>query len=250
VITHPQKVLFPDEGITKEELAAYYEMIAPAMIPHVRGRPITMERYPAGIARKGFIQKDVSKGCPDWLPRVEVPKKDGVVHHPLVNDTRALLWIVNQNCITPHVWTSRVPDLAHPDLCVFDLDPPGEDQPDVLRRAALALRDLLDELGLPCWVKTSGSKGDGRVSRLRAPRGRAARRASPAAAHAGVQQGRPPGTDLRGHRQERLQRDVRRALRGAAETRRPRVRAVYLAGSRARPRRPPDVRAEEHGGTP
>jgi bifunctional non-homologous end joining protein LigD len=117
-----------------------------------------MERFPAGIGRKGFIQKDVSKGFPAWLERVEVPKKDGTVHHPLVTDTRSLLWIANQNCITPHVWTSRVPNLHYPDVCVFDLDP-SADEPDVLRAAALALRDLLDELGLPSWVKTSGSKG-------------------------------------------------------------------------------------------
>jgi bifunctional non-homologous end joining protein LigD len=119
---------------------------------------VTLERYPAGIDRKGFWQKDVSKGFPDWLERVEVPKKDGVVHHPIVGDTRSLLWLANQNCITPHVWPSRAPDLLRPDLCVFDLDP-GRDEPDVLRAAALALRDLLDELGLPSWVKTSGSKG-------------------------------------------------------------------------------------------
>jgi bifunctional non-homologous end joining protein LigD len=162
MITHPEKVLFPAEGknpaITKGELAAYYESIAPVMVPHVRGRPVTMERYPAGIDKKGFIQKDVSKGFPAWLERVEVPKSDGTVNHPLINDTRSLLWVVNQNCITPHVWNRRAPNLYHPDICVFDLDP-GRDEPDVLRAAALALRDLLDELGLPSWVKTSGSKG-------------------------------------------------------------------------------------------
>jgi len=158
-ITHPEKVLFPDDGITKGELASYYESIAPIMVPHIRGRPITMERFPAGIGRKGFIQKDVSKGFPSWLQRVEVPKKDGTVHHPLVVDTRSLLWITNQNCITPHVWTSRTPDLYHPDICVFDLDPSKEDEGEDLRAAALAVRSLLDELGLPCWVKTSGSKG-------------------------------------------------------------------------------------------
>ena len=87
-----------------------------------------------------------------------MPKKDGTVHHPLVTDTRSLLWLANQNSITPHVWTSRAPDLYHPDICVFDLDP-SEDEPEVLRAAALALRDLLAELGLPSWVKTSGSKG-------------------------------------------------------------------------------------------
>ncbi|MGH7507702.1 MAG: non-homologous end-joining DNA ligase [Longimicrobiales bacterium] len=158
MITHPEKVLFPDDGITKGELAGYYEAIAPVMLPHIRARPITMERFHRGIGEKGFFQKDVTKGFPEWLERVEVPKKDGTVHHPIVSDTRSLLWLANQNCITPHVWTSRAPDLYHPDLCVFDLDP-SEDEPDVLRATALGLRDLLDELGLPSWVKTSGSKG-------------------------------------------------------------------------------------------
>ena len=158
VITHPEKVLFPDDGITKGDLAAYYEAIAPAMVPQLRGRPVTMERFPAGIGRKGFIQKDVSKGFPSWLERVEVPKKDGVVHHPVVTDARSLLWLANQNSITPHVWTSRMPDLYHPDICVFDLDP-SIDSPEMLRNAALQLRDVLDELGLPSWIKTSGSKG-------------------------------------------------------------------------------------------
>jgi bifunctional non-homologous end joining protein LigD len=88
-----------------------------------------------------------------------VPKKDGTVHHPVANDTRSLLWIANQNCITPHVWTSRTPDLYYPDVCVFDLDPSKDDEPEVLRKAAVALRDLLEELGLPSWVKTTGSKG-------------------------------------------------------------------------------------------
>jgi bifunctional non-homologous end joining protein LigD len=158
VITHPEKVLFPDSGITKGELAAYYEAIAPVMIPHIRARPITMERYPAGIAKKGFFHKDVSKGFPAWLERVEVPKKDGTVHHPIVTDTRSLLWLANQNTITPHVWSTRAPDFYHPDICVFDLDP-SIDDPAMLRSAALGLRELLERLGLPSWVKTTGSKG-------------------------------------------------------------------------------------------
>ncbi len=157
-ITHPEKILFPDDGISKGELAAYYEMVAPIMVPHIRARPITMDRYPAGIAKKGFFQKDVSVGFPDWLERVEVPKKGGTVHHPVVTDTRSLLWLANQNSITPHVWTSRAPDLYHPDICVFDLDPSKEDDK-TLRAVTLALRDFLDELGLPSWVKTTGSKG-------------------------------------------------------------------------------------------
>jgi bifunctional non-homologous end joining protein LigD len=158
VITHPEKVLFPDDGITKGELAAYYEAMAPAMLPHIRGRPVTLERYPAGIGEKGFWQKDVSKGFPEWLERVEVPKKGGTVRHALVSDTRSLVWMANQNTVTPHVWTSRVPRLSRPDICVFDLDP-ADDDPGVLRGAALALRDLLEELGFESFPKTSGSKG-------------------------------------------------------------------------------------------
>jgi len=158
MITHPEKVLFPDDGITKGELADYYEAIAPSMVPLIRGRPITMERFPSGIGAKGFMQKNVARGFPASLQRVEVPKKDGVVNYPLVQDTDDLLWLVNQNCVTPHVWTSRVPNLEQPDICVFDLDP-AEDDPTVLRDATLAVRDLLAEVGLASWVKTSGSKG-------------------------------------------------------------------------------------------
>src|SRR6187549_325275 len=159
MITHPEKILFPEDGITKGELASYYEMIAPVMLPHLRGRPITMERYHRGIDAPGFFQKDVSKGFPDWLERVEVPKHGGTVHHPLANDTRSLLWLANQNSITIHVWPSRTPNLYHPDICIFDLDPSQADALEPLRKAALSLRDLLEELGLPSWIKTSGSKG-------------------------------------------------------------------------------------------
>ena len=158
MITHPEKIMFPDDGITKGDLAAYYEAMAPVILPHIKGRPLTMERYPAGIGKKGFWQKDVSKGFPDWLERVKVPKKDGSLHHPVITDEQSLMWVTNQNTITQHVWISRVPDLYYPDICVFDLDPSTDDAAAV-RQAALGLRDLLDELGLPSWVKTSGSKG-------------------------------------------------------------------------------------------
>jgi bifunctional non-homologous end joining protein LigD len=160
MISHPDKILFPGEGITKGELAAYYEMIAPLMLPHLRNRPITMERFHRGIAAPGFFQKDVIKGFPEWLQRVEVPKKDGTVHHPIANDERSLLWLANQNSITIHVWPSRTTSsLYYPDICVFDLDPANEEEPQRLRNAALLLRDLLTELGLKSWIKTTGSKG-------------------------------------------------------------------------------------------
>jgi bifunctional non-homologous end joining protein LigD len=161
-VSHPEKVLFPESGITKGELAGYYEAVAPCLLPHLAGRPITMERYPAGIGVKGFIQKDVSKGFPEWLERAAVErrsgKSEGPVHYPLVSDARSLLWLANQNTVTPHVWCSRVPELDQPDWCIFDLDPSGQ-VGEELRVAALAVRDALQELGLSSFVKTSGSKG-------------------------------------------------------------------------------------------
>lgn len=164
-ISHPEKVLFPDSGITKGELCRYYEEVASVMLPHLSGRPVTLERFPGGIGAKGFIQKDVAKGFPEWLPRVEVqgraPRvsgKSAPVHYALGREARHLLWMANQNAITLHVWASRVPDLDAPDCCVFDLDP-SRDEPEALARAALSVRDVLGELGLESFVKTSGSKG-------------------------------------------------------------------------------------------
>ena len=158
VVTHPDKVMFPDEGITKGDLVGYYDFIAPVMLPHIERRPITMERFNRGVGTAGFFQKNVSRGFPAWLERVEVPKKGGTVNHPLVTDARSLRWLANQNCVTMHVWPSRAPRLERPDVCVFDLDPADEDQK-TLRQAALRLRDLLGELGLASWIKTTGSKG-------------------------------------------------------------------------------------------
>lgn len=157
-ITHPDKVLFPSDGITKGELAAYYAAVAPAMLPHLRGRPITLERFPNGIDAKGFIQKSIVRGFPSWLERITAPKQKGVVHHASAPDSRSLQWIANQNTVTLHVWPSRAPGLARPDLCVLDLDPSAH-EPDRLRDVMLVLRGILTGLKLAAWVKTSGSKG-------------------------------------------------------------------------------------------
>ena len=157
-VSHPDKVLFPEDGITKGELADYYAAVARFMVPHVRARPLTMERFPNGLGHGGFLQKNVAKGFPAWLQRVEVPKKGGTVNYPLVMDERSLMWVVNQNTVTLHVWTSRVPQLWQPDILVVDLDPSRE-EPEILRAAALLVRDFFVELDRPSWVKTSGSKG-------------------------------------------------------------------------------------------
>ena len=129
------------------------------MLPHIRARPVTMERYPAGIGRRGSCRRTCRRASRSGCERVEVPKKGGTVHHPLVADTRSLLWLANQNTITPHVWTSRAPHLYQPDICVFDLDPSVRTSRTCCapRRSRCAISST--ELGLPSWVKTSGSKG-------------------------------------------------------------------------------------------
>ena len=125
-VTHPDKLLFPDDGITKADLVAYLVEVASAMLPHVRDRPLSLHRFNDGLAGEGFFQKEIPRGAPDWVRRVRVPKQGGTVCHPLAQDAAALAWLGNQNCITPHVWTSRVDRLDRPDRLVFDLDPAGE----------------------------------------------------------------------------------------------------------------------------
>jgi bifunctional non-homologous end joining protein LigD len=158
-ITHPDKLLFPDDGITKGDLAAYYEHVAEWMLPHVKGRPVSMQRFPDGITGKGFFHKDTPDYFPDWIRRVEVPKANGVVTHVITSDADTLVYLVGQNTITPHVWLSRADRVQQPDRLVFDLDPPpGQDFPAV-RRAARWTGELVEELGLVPFAQVTGSKG-------------------------------------------------------------------------------------------
>jgi bifunctional non-homologous end joining protein LigD len=157
-ISRPEKVLFPEDGITKGELVEYYARIAPRMLPHLRDRPLTLERYPNGIGTKRFFQKEVSSYFPKWIRRVTVKKVGGTVTHAVGNDTATLVYIANQACVTPHVFLSRLDKLEVPDQMVFDLDPQGDDF-ELVRATARAFKQLLDELGLPAFLKTTGSRG-------------------------------------------------------------------------------------------
>jgi len=157
-ITHPDKALFPD-GTTKADLAEYYRDVAPVMLPHVRDRPISMQRFNGGIERPGFFQKDIPKGAPEWVPTVRVPKKGGTVEHVLANETATLVWLANQNCITPHVFTARADRLDRPDRIIWDLDPSGADEFPLVRRTALALGALLRDAGCEPFAMTTGSRG-------------------------------------------------------------------------------------------
>jgi bifunctional non-homologous end joining protein LigD len=157
-ISRPEKVLFPDDGITKGELIEYYARIAPWMLPHLRDRPLTLERYPNGINTKRFFQKEVSSYFPEWIQRVTMEKVGGKVTHVVCNDTATLVYLANQACVTPHIFLSRLDKVHHPDQLVFDLDPQGDDF-EVVRSTARAFKQLLDELGLPAFLKTTGSRG-------------------------------------------------------------------------------------------
>lgn len=158
-ITHPDKLLFPDDGITKGDLAAYYERVAEWMLPHVKGRPVSMQRFPDGIAGKGFFHKDIPDYFPDWIRRVEVPKANGVVTHLTTSGADTLVYLVGQNTITPHVWLSRADRVQQPDRLVFDLDPPPGLDFAAVRRAALWTGELVEELGLAPFAQVTGSKG-------------------------------------------------------------------------------------------
>lgn len=157
-ITRPEKVLFPEDGITKGELIEYYARIAPRILPHLRNRPLTLERYPDGIHKQRIFQKEVSSYFPQWIRRVTVKKVGGTVTHLVCNDAATLVYIANQACVTPHIFLSRLDKLDFPDQMVFDLDPQGDDFEPV-RSTAGAFKKLLDDLELPCYLKTTGSRG-------------------------------------------------------------------------------------------
>ncbi len=157
-ISRPEKLLFPEDSITKGDLIEYYARIAPHLLPHLRNRPLTLERYPDGIRAKRFFQKEVSSYFPDWIQRVTVKKVGGSVTHAVCNDAATLVYLANQACITPHIALSRVDRLDHPDQLVFDLDPQGDDFA-LVRSTARAFKQLLDELELPAFLKTTGSRG-------------------------------------------------------------------------------------------
>jgi bifunctional non-homologous end joining protein LigD len=164
-VSHPGKVLFPDDGITKRELVGYYRAVAPRMLPLISGRPVTMQRFPDGIGRGGFLQKQIGRHFPDWIERVTAPNRRtrqatarDEVTYVVCRHADDLAYLANQGCLTPHVWLSRAPDIHRPDQMVFDLDPASEDL-GVLRAAAGALRGLLEELGLASFLKSSGSRG-------------------------------------------------------------------------------------------
>ncbi|MEU8861977.1 non-homologous end-joining DNA ligase [Streptomyces umbrinus] len=164
-VHRPDKVLFPGDGSAKEytkaDLVAYYREVAPYMLPHLRGRPLMLERYPDGLGGPRFMQKNVQDHDPEWIRRVEVAKEGGTVVHPVCDDTATLVYLADKACLTLHRWLSRISQdgrVDRPDRLVFDLDPSGDDFEPV-REAARLVGELLDELRLPSALMTTGSRG-------------------------------------------------------------------------------------------
>ncbi len=158
-ITHSDKVLFPEDGITKYDVIDYYDHIAPMMIPYMKDRPLTMHRFPNGIRGQAFYQKDIGEYFPHWIQRIAIPKlSGGITTYVICNNRATLVYIANQACITPHIWLSKRDKLNYPDRMIFDLDPADSDFKQVVF-AALAIKDLLDKLGLVAFPMTTGSRG-------------------------------------------------------------------------------------------
>jgi len=165
-LSNLDKPFWPDEGITKGDLLAYYRDVAPMLVPHLRDRPFTMKRYPDGWQGKFFFQKDAPKHMPDWIPTRpfeastrDRPPKRRVIDFPLVNDELALLWMVNMGCIDMNTWYSRVDKPSRPDFVLFDLDPSADVGFGEAIRVALLIKETLDLLELESHAKTSGSEG-------------------------------------------------------------------------------------------
>jgi bifunctional non-homologous end joining protein LigD len=163
-LSNLDKVFWPDEGVTKGDLVDYYRQVAPALVPHLRGRPFTMRRYPDGAFGKAFFQKDAPSHMPGWIKTFETPvsTRDGKrrqVAFPIVDDELSLLWMVNMGCIDMNPWYSRVDKPDRPDFVLFDLDPTPEVPYAQTVEVALHVKTLLDGLGLVSFPKTSGGKG-------------------------------------------------------------------------------------------
>lgn len=153
-LTRLDKVFWPDEGITKGDLLAYYEAVWPWLSPYLKDRPLVLTRYPDGVEGKYFFQKNVPDFTPSWVQREQIDGTDSFI----CNDLKTLLYVINSGAIPLHVWSARVGDLEHPDWLTLDLDPKGAPFEDVIA-IARHIHRLLDELGAEHFVKTSGQDG-------------------------------------------------------------------------------------------
>jgi bifunctional non-homologous end joining protein LigD len=166
-ISHADRVVFPEAGLSKLDLARHYADVGPVMVPHVRGRPLALQVFPRGIGGDGHFLKDTPRHFPGWVRTATVPKREGgTIDQVLADDVPTLVYLAGQNAVTPHVWTARADRLERPDRVIFDLDPSGGSF-DAVRAAARAAGGLLRELGLVPFAMTTGSRGLHVVAPLR-----------------------------------------------------------------------------------
>lgn len=159
-LSHPDKVLYPQDGITKRDMVEYYRRIASRMVPHCRDRALSMQRFPDGIGRDGFFQKHVPDHFPAWIERAALPREEdgGKVQYVVAGEAATLVYLASQACVTPHLSLSRVQRPHHPDRLIFDLDP-SDDDFDKVCFGARAIRRCLADRSLRAFVQTTGSRG-------------------------------------------------------------------------------------------
>lgn len=159
-LTHLERVLWPDSGYTKQDLVKYLIRVAPYLLPHLRDRPLVVQRFPTGITGESFYQKNVPAGAPGWVQVVPVEHGAGkITRYVVAGNLETLLWLGNQSCLELHPWLSAAGTLEQPDFAVFDLDPMAQSTFPQVCRVALAVRDILAALNLQCFPKTSGATG-------------------------------------------------------------------------------------------
>lgn len=159
-ITHPDKAMVPgDPPVTKLELARHYRRVAPAMLPHVRGRPLALQAFPQGTARPGYFMKSIPDHFPDWIARATVPKRGGTLTQVLAQDAATLVYLAGQNVVTPHVWLARADEPRRPDRLTIDLDPSAGIGFADVRAAARDAGDRLRDAGLVPFAMVTGSRG-------------------------------------------------------------------------------------------
>ncbi len=167
-VTHGDKVIFPDSSITKQDVVDYYDKVSKWMLPQIKDRLLTLQRFPNGIAKAGFYQKDRSDYFPGWIKSKEIKKEGGKVDQLICNDRATLVYLANQGTITFHIWLSKVKAIDCPDKLIFDLDPPGNDFT-IVKKAAYKFKDFMEnEMSMSVFLMATGSKGLHIVSPLKA----------------------------------------------------------------------------------
>jgi DNA ligase D-like protein (predicted polymerase) len=241
-VTNSDRVVFPDDGVTKGEIVEHYRRVASVMLPHVRGRPVMLQRT-VDIRRPAIYQKAIPSHFPAWIDRVTVPKVGGTVTHVVCDDAASLVYIANQGSLTPHVWLSRMDHVDRPDRMIIDLDP-GSGGTDDARFAAHAARRLLTDAGLVPFLMATGSRGYHIVAPLRPAAtfdevrtvvdglAEAARPRGARSAHHGVLQGEAAGAAVPRLRAQRVGADRRAAIRDPPATGRARRRPAGVGRAR------------------